>query len=148
VGGNLRNVTNAEDGLRWAEWLGERVAVRGAGGRVSQASLRQQLEAAGHPVTGSTVSRWLKGSRPGSAEIAEAVGNILHDRSGALLAAGYADRTVTRHRREGDPASVETILMPRNDDEWERIKSMTLEEILALGSGPIVIIDRAAPPDA
>jgi hypothetical protein len=138
-------MSNTEDGIRWAEWLGDRVAVRGAGGRVSQSDLRRDLAAAGHVVDGSTVSRWLKGSRPGSAELAAAVGEILHDRSGALLAAGYADHTVSRHRRVGDAAGVETILMPRNDEEWDRIKSMTLEEILALGAGPIVIIDRAAP---
>lgn len=133
--------------LRWSQWLSDRVSVRGVGGKVSHADLQAGLKARGHTVSISTIGRWVNhGSLPKSADVVEAVGEILHDRSGALLAAGHADETLGRHRRFGDAESVEGIVMARTAEEWDRIHAMTVDELVALAGGrPIVIIDTPRP---
>ncbi len=131
--------TTSDDGERWAEWLARHVAVRGAGGRMGHAELRAKLATAGHPVSGSNISRWAAGQRPGSADVAGAVGDLFGDRSGALLAAGYADHSLPpRHRRKASTAG-ESIVFARTPEEWERIKAMSDADLF--GDGMVIVIE-------
>jgi hypothetical protein len=120
--------TNAQT---WAAWLSERVAVRGADGKMSQADLLRALEEAGHPVKQSTVSRWLKGSRVGKPDLAAAVGEILGDRSGALLAAGYPLAALGPHVRAGH-GTREILIIGETEEDLEPYQDLSLRELLAL----------------
>jgi hypothetical protein len=88
--------TSLTQGSRWAQWLAERVAPYGAGGRMAPVELARRLGIMpdGTPyATQSTVTRWLQGSRPDQHRAAR-VGEVLGDRAGALEAAGWPDPAV------------------------------------------------------
>lgn len=118
----------ATDGERWQAWIGKRVANRGAGGKVSHAYLREQLQDKGFDVALSTIGRWLTGTRPGRAEIAAAVGDILGDRAGALRAAGYVDPDVGDIAvYTGEASGGVTIIVLDNAAEYA---GMTVAELM------------------
>jgi transcriptional regulator with XRE-family HTH domain len=123
----------ATNGQTWAAWLSERVAVRGADGKMSQADLERALNDGGHPVTQSTVSRWLKGSRVKDSKMAAAVGEILGDRSGALLAAGYplAALGPTAHISDGRRTR-EILIIGETEEDLLPYRDRSLTEILAM----------------
>ena len=118
----------SDDGEKWAAWLGKHVAARGAGGRVTPASLRKSLQDKGFDVVPSTVGRWLTGTRAGSADIAGAVGDVFGDRAGALRAAGYVDPDLgTIAVYSGEASDGVTIIVLDNAKDYS---GMTVAELM------------------
>lgn len=129
-------------GERWAAWLSGYVAPHGRGGKHTSVWLIEQLGDLAPDQ--ATVSRWLRGQKPRSAELAAAVGDIVDDRAGALAAAGYADPDPVHvlRRREG----AVSLLIVANGADLAELEGMTLGEILAHPSMRVELGDQSQSP--
>lgn len=111
------------------------MATRGADGKVSHADLVRALRDKGFRVSPSTVTRWLSGSRVGSAALAAAVGDILGDRSGALLAGGYPqDALGPRVRASSAGRSREILIIAESEDDLAHLRGLSIDELLDMPS--------------
>ncbi len=127
-------MSTPSDGERWALWLSAHFAPHGRGGKHSSVWLIEQLGDLAPDQ--ATVSRWLRGQRPRTAQVAAAIGEAVGDRAGALAAAGYADPDPAHLVRKVE-GPVSLLIVTRGVD-LEDLESMTLGEILR---HPLVRID-------